>query len=79
MAGMVGKYEVRATLGAARAAFKRRVVRDEGPGILAWAVVGFMAWKAIGLDEPLAVRAASKAWRGSQMDAAAIYRQGRQR
>jgi putative DNA primase/helicase len=37
-------------------------LRDEWPGILAWAVRGCLKWQAEGLSQPKAVRSATKVW-----------------
>jgi putative DNA primase/helicase len=37
-------------------------LRDEWPGILAWAVRGCLKWQAEGLSQPKAVRSATKGW-----------------
>ena len=42
-------------------------LREEWPGILAWAVRGCLKWQKIGLTEPSAVRTASEGWQ-EEMD-----------
>jgi P4 family phage/plasmid primase-like protien len=41
------------------------LIREEGPGILAWMVRGCLEWQRDGLKEPLSVEAATKGYRDS--------------
>lgn len=43
--------------------FHRILLRDEGPGILAWAVEGCLEWQLNGLPVPTVVKAATDAYR----------------
>jgi len=49
-----------------------RKLREELPGILAWAVRGAVAWSKLGLERPTAVDRATEAYR-SEMDVVSIF------
>lgn len=44
--------------------FDKWLVKNEGPGILAWLVRGYLDYRKHGLDEPSCVTTATKAYRG---------------
>jgi putative DNA primase/helicase len=44
----------------------KKVVREEGPGILAWAVRGCLGWQETGLNPPATVADATQEYRSAQ-------------